>query len=1081
LWLVGLLKNIPKGTNLACVIVQHLHPTATSNLAEILSRKTKMQVVEVTDGVLVSPGVVYVIPSGTTMVIEDGDDHLTLSPRKKIGINLAIDTFFLSLAKHKKHNSVGVLLSGAGSDGTLGMKAIREAGGITFAQNDTSEFSSMPQSAILAGVTDYVLSPKAIAAKLIEIAKASSPRNFEADNEHKSKHVSTAEENDLRKILSLLLNASDVDFTYYKQGTLKRRIMRRMLINKQKSFHHYAQYLKKNPKEAELLYQDVLIHVTNFFRDEQVFDFLKKHILPELFKKKPQSIRMWVPGCSTGEEVFSFAIFIAEYMERQDIHIPIQIFGTDISEEALSIARRGVYRTGGVEGRVPPPLLRKYFEKTERGYEVAKGIRSMCIFSRHNIIADIPFSRMDIVSCRNVLIYLDSILQQKAFPIFHFALNPKGYLILGTAETAASFQDLFVMVNKDHKIYMKKSAASRPGLDFSRPNPAMKKATRAPEKSPISIEKEADSIVLSRHAPAGVIINNDLAIIQFRGDVSPYLKPVPGRAALDLIKMAHKGLLPRILEMLTKARKSNATVKSILLRMGVAIEIVPLSGHTASPEKHFLVLFEPIDPKKTKKDTTNLPKNKNRTHDEHREIEEELNSTISQLQVLVETRDVANEDLKSAHEELMSANEELQSTNEELETTKEELQSANEELITLNAELQNRNVSLKKGDEVHKKVIAQLQHNMEELGRKDEFISILGHELRNPLAPILYSLELAKLHGIEDPELRQIFEVVERQSNLMNEIIKSLLDAARAMGGKIQIRTERTDFCTVVRHAVETAAPLISLAKHTLSTNLPSHPITMRLDPLRMEQVIVNLLNNASKYTQPGGHITLTVNEYKDKVLLSVRDTGIGISEDMLPKIFNLFSQANQPISNFKGGLGVGLMLARTLAELHGGSLTAKSDGFGTGSEFILELPLKKDTESNDSELKDTDLKNFKPQKRRIMIVDDNSALADSFAKLLRELSQEVRVHYDGASALLAVPTYTPDLVFIDVAMPTMDGYQLAKALRKERSLAKAKLIALTGFGEEYKKKSAKVGFHEHLTKPIDIAELKRLLLEPLV
>lgn len=1064
-----LLKKIPENTGMAFVIIQHLLPGTKSSLSEILSGKTRLPVNEVEKDIPVEANHIYVIPADKNIIIDGGT--LKLSPRKHDGLNLPINIFFDSLAKYKKQNAIGVILSGTGADGTLGMKAIHNAGGITFAQDKTAEFPSMPESSIAAGAATYVLSPAKIAQKLANIGNVP---HLKSKLENDGRHLSEAENRGLHKIIALLLKSSNVDFTYYKHETIKRRIVRRMLLSDLKDFDGYAAYLKNNPKELEKLYQDILIKVTGFFRDREVFDFLKDKILPAFFQNDIESIRIWVPGCSTGEEAYSLAMTVAEYMEKNKKSLPVQIFGTDINESVLNTARKAKY-PNNIETNVPPKFLKKFFTKIENdGYGITKKIRSMCVFARHNMVEDTPFSKMDIVSCRNVLIYLDSLLQKKAFPVFHYALNPKGILILGTAETAGSFQDLFAPLNREQKIYVRKATPSRLSLSFQAPNPPIVKTTKHRDEPAANIEHEADGIVLKKHSPAGVIINDDLAIVQFRGDVSPYLKLAPGRATLDLIKMANKNLLSKLLEMVAHARKNGVTIKKSNVGAGTDIEVIPL-GNRPAAEKHYLILFENAN-RKTAKETKGKNKSMKGMEKDGKGLEQELNSTIDQLQALVETRDAANEELRSAHEELMSANEELQSTNEELETTKEELQSTNEELMTLNSELQNRNSELRKVEEAHRKMVPQFEMRGQEIYRKDEFISILGHELRNPLAPIMHSLDMAKLHGIKDPEIKELMGIIERQTKLLNDIIKSLLDAARAMSGKIKTQLELVDFDTVVSRAVETAKPLVKMGNHALEVHHLDKPVRMLLDPLRVEQIIVNLLNNAAKYTPPAGKIIVeTVKENAD-IVLKVKDTGIGIPEELLPKIFKLFAQGDQSLTQFKGGLGIGLMLSRILAQLHGGSLEVSSPGEGKGSEFILRLPIRESGYNAGKPPKKPDIDNSKLRKRRIIVVDDNIALADIFGKFLVALNQDVIIAYDGASVIEAVRANKPEIIFIDIAMPYMSGYELADILRKNPALKKTKLIALSGFGEEYREKSRKAGFDDHLTKPIDMAELRKLL-----
>jgi two-component system, chemotaxis family, CheB/CheR fusion protein len=1065
---IELLKNIPADTNLAFVVVQHLLADAKSGLSEILSGKTKLPVNEVAKDTAIKPGRVYVIPPNRNITLKG--EKLRLSPRNLDVLNLPIDKFFISLAQERNQNAIGVILSGTGSDGTLGMKAIREAGGTTFAQDKDAAFGDMPESVAKAGLADYILNPAKIAEKLLEIA--GNPSYFYSSNDiDRSLDAIDGEDKNYRKILKLILDSSEVDFTYYKPGTLKRRIKRRMDIKNIKDIGEYTLYLEKNPKEAKALYQDILIKVTNFFRDQSMFDFLKSNVFPAIFKEPPQSFRIWAPGCSTGEEVYSLAICLADFMEKNKINIPVQIFGTDISEQALDAARQAMYPKN-IEANVSAKTLSKYFIKSKDNYTINPAIRAMCVFARHNMVKDVPFTKMDIVSCRNVLIYLDSVLQKRAFPVFHYALKPKGFLILGTAETASSFNDLFSTISQDQKVYSKKAGASIPRLNFAAPNPPTTQTIKTPElESSRNFEEIADKIVLRKHSPSGVIINEDLTIIQFRGDVSPYLKHPSGRASLDLIKMTHKALLAKLLEMIKEAGKNGTPVIKTHAGLKTRIEVIPLDDHS-SPERHFLILFKQEELREI---------NKNELAEPAKiiiEAEEALAATVAQLQSLLETRDTANEELRSANEEVMSANEELQSTNEELETTKEELQSANEELMTLNSELRHRNLDLRKIEESHNQMVPKFELRGDELSRKDEFISVLGHELRNSLAPIMHSVELANIQGVKDPEISKLIKMIERHAIQMKNIINDLLDTARAQRGKLELKPETVNLNDIIGQAVDAIRVFVDSRRHSLKLQPSKKQILLSIDPSRVIQIITNLINNAAKYTPAGGKIIISVSTEDGKAKLSVRDSGIGISEEMLPKIFDIFSQAVQPLDDNKGGLGVGLMLARSLAELHGGSLTAASPGLGRGSEFILELPINEQTENSTQPAEEFDPAIKRLKKRKIIVVDDNIAIANLMGKLFHALDQEVVVAYDGASVIDLVNTGKPDLIFVDISMPKMDGYALIKILREKSHLKETKIMALSGFGDEYRQKSIKAGFDMHLTKPLSINELEKILLD---
>jgi two-component system CheB/CheR fusion protein len=702
-----LLGQLPRKTNMAFVLVQHLAPNYKSALTELLSRATKIPVTEVKDGMVVEPDHVYVIPPNVYMGIQAG--RLYLKPRLPDLQHLPIDFFLRSLAEERGSQAIGVILSGTASDGTRGMKAIKAEGGITFAQDEKSaKYGDMPRNAIATGCVDFVMSPEGIAHELIRIGQHPFVQQAQV---HEEAEIAGELEGDLRKILSLLRNATGVDFTHYKQSTIKRRIKRRMVLQKAHTLKEYIDRLQESRPELDALYQDILIHVTGFFRDPEVFETLKTEIFPHLFRNRASGapLRVWVPGCSTGEEVYSIVICLLEYLGDAAGSLDIQIFATDISEPALEKARAGVYEES-ITADVSPERLRRFFVKTTRGYQVNKAIRDACVFARQDLVKDPPFSRLDLISCRNLLIYMGPVLQRKVLPIFHYALKPTGYLLLGNAESIGGNAEHFSMVDRKHKIYAKKLLPARLAVDFSRGDLALDRAdlARKPEEvaNPFDIQKEAECILLAKFAPAGVIVNDDLEILQFRGHTGAFLEPMPGQASLTLPKMAREGLLVDVRAAIQKARKEDAPARKQGLQvkrdgrlLEVDIEVIPIKGPT-SAERYFLVLFEEVplpktDARKISKRGSGREATAQSAYEQQvNQLQAELAQTKSTLQSIIEGQETTNEELKSANEEILSANEELQSTNEELETAKEELQSTNEELTTLNEELQNRNQEL---------------------------------------------------------------------------------------------------------------------------------------------------------------------------------------------------------------------------------------------------------------------------------------------------------------------------------------------------------------------------------------------------
>jgi two-component system, chemotaxis family, CheB/CheR fusion protein len=704
-----LLKHLPHDTGMAFVLVQHLDPTHASALTEILSRTTAMRVNEVRDGMRVEPNHVYVIPPNTNLALLH--HRLSLMPRtEKQGLHLPIDYFLRSLAEDRRGSAVGVILSGTASDGTLGLKAIKAEGGITFAQDEQSaKYDGMPRSAIISGFVDCVLPPEGIAR---ELARLSQHPYVMLSQEAQTRDWTFGETDILNKIFILLRTHTGVDFTDYKHATIRRRIQRRMLLHKIDRMDQYVQFLQQRADEVEALYQDLLINVTSFFRDPDSFRSLRKKMFPRLLKNRgpDQSLRVWVPGCSTGEEAYSIAISLLESIGDKRAEIPIQIFATDISGAAIEKARAGDYPKS-IEQDLSDERLRRFFVKTEIGYQIKKSVREMCVFARQNAVKDPPFSKLDLISCRNVMIYLGPALQKKLLPIFHYALKPDGLLVLGSSETIGGFSDLFALVDRKEKIYAKKPGRFVPTFASARTEHPVERRQpghqpmRSAEELPVmaSLYKEADSLMLSQYAPPGVLVNDELRIVQFRGITSPFLAPSPGEASLDLLQMVREGLRLDLRSAIQKARKSNERVRKegLPIEPGnpsrqVTLDVIPFKA-TLSKERFFLVVFEEAA-------TVTSPiaiQDKPAGHGKGRPMEHaggqlrhELAATKEYLRTVLEEHDAGREELRAANEEVQSSNEELQSTNEELETAKEELQSTNEELTTLNEELQTHNSEL---------------------------------------------------------------------------------------------------------------------------------------------------------------------------------------------------------------------------------------------------------------------------------------------------------------------------------------------------------------------------------------------------
>jgi two-component system, chemotaxis family, CheB/CheR fusion protein len=714
-----LLHHIPATTGLAFILVQHLDPTHESVLPELLSRVTRMPVQQVQRGMIVEPNHIYVTPPNANMSMNGMT--LTLTSRSETrGLHMPIDHFLRSLAEQHGSRAVGIILSGAGSDGALGLAEIKERGGITFVQDErTARFPAMPHSAVMQGGIDFILPPAAIAEELVRIARhpyvISSPSGHEEDPPpDPPPTLESSSQNGLGQIFRLLRSAKGVDFTCYKQSTIRRRITRRMTLRKMDALEKYAQYLRAHSEELDALYHDLLIKVTGFFRDPETFEALKSEVFPAIMRDRPANrpVRIWVPGCASGEECYSIAICLLEFLDDRIADTPIQIFATDIDEIALAKARSGRY-IENIALDISPERLRRFFTKVDQHYQVMHTIRELCTFAKHDLCRDPPFSNLDLISCRNVLIYLEPAMQKRVIPLFHYALNSHGYLALGISESIGSFSDLFAQVDKKQKVFTKRVTAVRPAIEFPLPvRAAEQTATNTAGGGSmdehtlkgVDVYHEADRIVLNHYAPAGVLLNEQMDILQFRGDTSHFLRPASGRASFNLLQMAREGLLMDLRSALTQAQKGGGTVErqGVRLRfegklLNVTIRVIPLS--LPSPlASHYVILFEEAGPAadRNPRPGTRLRGEARREAERERnnELAQELEATKQYLQSIIERYEAANEELKSANEEILSSNEELQSTNEELETAKEELQSTNEELSTVNDELRQRNQEL---------------------------------------------------------------------------------------------------------------------------------------------------------------------------------------------------------------------------------------------------------------------------------------------------------------------------------------------------------------------------------------------------
>jgi len=694
------LENLKTNLGMAYVIIMHMAPEQENIIHETFQQKTALPVKRIENNLVISPDTVYIIPSYQDVgITESGFKLYETSGNEK---PLSIDYFFQNLASVYQSKAIGIILSGTGDDGTIGLKTIKTYGGISFAQNNAA-FQGMPGNTEDLRIADHVLSPEKIPMELAILIGNAFGAEAPVDE-------LTERKEDIKRILVMVYQKHGVDFTNYKQTTIHRRILRRMMLSRFRHLKEYTQLLRERPGEIGILLNDLLINVTDFFRDPVTYQALTKKIFPVLIKGRPSTdpVRIWIPGCSTGEEAYSFAICLLEYLGVKALNTPVQIFATDLDETAIEKARTGIYSKIEVKN-VSQQRLKRFFTKTDSNYQVVKAIRDICIYASHNLLKDPPFSRMDLISCQNVMIYFEANPQKNILQGFHYALKGSGFLLLGKSETVGNQTDLFELADKDYRIYTKKTNNSNQHFDFSirskfSTNDHISEPVRHLESSvDFDIDKETDKLLLSRYVPASVLVNKDLKIIKFHGNTSHYMSPASGKASLNLLMMVKDELVFEVRTLIFRAKKEAQPIRKEGLRFAINgqpreinIEAVPIKPINKEP--YYLVVFE----EKTVSSYLEHPspqnassgKKEDHQYNQIRALQQEVREARESMKIMSEEFEATREELQSANEEVLSSNEELQSINEELETSKEELQSTNEELSTINDELLYRNNDL---------------------------------------------------------------------------------------------------------------------------------------------------------------------------------------------------------------------------------------------------------------------------------------------------------------------------------------------------------------------------------------------------
>ncbi|MBI2859266.1 MAG: PAS domain-containing protein, partial [Chloroflexi bacterium] len=691
-------SHMPPDSGMAFVIVQHLDPARHSSMPEIMSRLTKMPVYMASDGMKVAPDSIYLIPPDRNMGIQDGALYLqeVAQPR---GLRLPVDFFLRSLAKERGGDAICIILSGTGTDGTLGLAAVKAELGTVFVQDPQSaRYDGMPRSAVNTGLADFVLPPEQMPRHIMQFIK------HVVINGNRIRAVAGEAAEPLQQVFAILRTRTGHDVSRYKQATVRRRLERRMSVNGTSDIAEYARFLRDNEPEARALLKDMLISVTSFFRDTEAFGVLKEKVM-ELVRDRPagSDLRAWVAGCATGEEAYSVAMVLLECLDELGKGLRVQIYATDIDSDALNMARAGIY-SANIAADLTPARLKRFFLKQENSYQVKTELREMVVFAPQDLIKDPPFSKMDLICCRNLLIYLESDVQKSVLPLLHYALKPGGILFLGPSETAGEASDLFTTLHRKAKIFQRKETAISPGrLSFPSAfapllrEPALGPAASLAAKLPALSEK----IFLDNYAPTFAVIDEKYRLVYVRGRTGKYLEIASGQPNLDIVEMAREGLRSELASALYQATRE----KKAVLREGVRVRfnggfqvvnitVAPLAA-PGMPPGLLMVVFQEVGLATTEGKTKPASGRPRRLT----QMEEELRSTKANLQSTIEDLEAANEELKSANEELQSNNEELQSTNEELDTSREELQSLNEEMVTVNAELSTKNEMLTKAND----------------------------------------------------------------------------------------------------------------------------------------------------------------------------------------------------------------------------------------------------------------------------------------------------------------------------------------------------------------------------------------------
>jgi two-component system CheB/CheR fusion protein len=1304
-----LFTEMPSDTGMAFVVVQHLSPDFRSLMDELIARHSEMPVQLAEDGMLVEANHIYLMPPRKEMIIRER--RLVLTDKDPTqGLSLPIDQFFRSLAQDQGPQAVAIVLSGSGSDGSRGIVDIKRAGGMVLAESVASaKFDGMPLSAQATGVVDDARMPRDLARILCGLP----PLEAVDDSEPLS------EDPAMDATLRMLRDQFGIDFSLYKTSTVARRIQRRVDLLRVDNITAYVKQLNADPDELNTLYQDLLIGVTQFFRDPEAFETIERDVIPQILDRVPpaQELRLWIAGCATGEEAYSIAMLFYEQMAARSRPINLKLLATDVHPASLEFASAGVYGDDQL-GNVTPERLERFFTRRSSGYQVSQDLRQLIVFARHNVLKDAPFTKMNFISCRNMLIYLQPQAQRTVLSLFHFGLSSGGVLFMGASESPGALSDEFTPIDDHWKIYRKRRDVhllSQVRLPLGRRPSGRRTAV------PIDLPRSsgADPLILATYdqlldefMPPSFLIDEQRCLVDSFGGAERLLKVRRRRLSTSILDLMDGELRTVVAGAIQRAFKEQSRVEYVGVRIvdgdverRCTMTVRPLV-HPRTSSRNLLITFgaateahRPADVAVPAVETVSVDRV---SQERMKTLEADLAYTRETLQATIEELETSNEEMQATNEELVASNEELQSTNEELHSVNEELYSVNAEyqqkiaeLKELNTDMQHllegtdvgtlfldrdlrirrftpriasvfhivehdigrqigdfsnsierdslmqdierarrdgttlevevrdsagtpyflrilpyRLASSKEDDGARRarepfdgvvltltdisaldkarSKLAQMSaivescddaiigksldgtltswnlgaqrlygysadeaigHNVRMLmqgdagdefdrylerirrgekvehvhsvrvrkdgtplevsltispiwdhdgdlvgvssiarditplmsaqreleiaaKRREQFLAMLSHELRNPLAAVLNATNLMEEAKFEVGIVEKCHRVVGRQANHMARLLDDLLDVSRITRGKFDLRKEDLDLRGPIDAAIESTRPLLEERAIDLRVDLPETPVLVRGDASRLQQVVVNLLSNAATYSGKRSRVDVGVTHDDKRVELQVIDNGMGIEPEMIGKIFDLFVQAEQRIDRPRGGLGVGLSLARSVIELHGGTIEAHSEGPGCGSRFVVRLPIQANA------IRATIERPRAPARRcRLVVVEDQPDSREMLRVLLEKRMHIVIEAADGAHGVEVIEREHPDAALVDIGLPVINGYEVARQIRSRKYLDDVLLIALTGYGASGDVSAAReAGFDFHICKPAELARIEELL-----